>query len=97
MLKKTVSFLGWALVAFTILSLILTVLTTYQIIPIQFTPIKYINFNNYKILDMLIICTMIVWAINFYDNSEKSRNLLFSAGCAFIALGTLFFMYMGIV
>lgn len=89
MLKKTVGFLSWSLVIITTACLICTLLTTYQLIPIQY-------FGNYKMFDTFMIFTMIVWAINFFDNSDKSRNLFYSGGCAFIALGTMFFMYMGV-
>lgn len=89
MLKKTVGFLSWALVIVTTACLVFTLLTTYQFISIQY-------FGNYKIFDIFMTFTMIVWAVNFLDNSEKSRNLFYSGGCAFIALGTMFFMYMGV-
>lgn len=89
MFRRTVGFLGWAFVALTTLSLIFTLLTTYQFVSIQY-------FNSYRVFDIFIICTMSIWAVNFLDNSNKSRNLLYSGGCAFIALGTLFFMYMGV-
>ncbi|KOF58097.1 MULTISPECIES: hypothetical protein [Clostridium] len=89
MLKKTVGFLSWTLVVITTVCLIFTLLTTYQLIPIQY-------FSNYKMFDIFMIFTMIVWAVNFFDNSDKSRNLFYSGGCAFIALGTMFFMYMGV-
>lgn len=89
MLKRTIGFLSWALVIITTVCLICTLLTTYQLISIQY-------FSNYKMFDVFMILTMIAWGANFLDNTDKSRNLFYSGGCAFIALGTMFFMYMGV-
>lgn len=89
MLKRTIGFLSWALVVITTVCLICTLLTTYQLISIQY-------FGSYKMFDVFMIFTMVAWAVNFLDNTDKSRNLFYSGGCAFIALGTMFFMYMGV-
>lgn len=86
-MKKTINLLGWIGVSFTILTLILTLLTTYQ-----FTYIKY--FNSYYTLQWCIFGTMIVWAINMILVKSNFKNIIYPITCAIIAFATMFFMYM---
>lgn len=90
-MKKVLDWLGWILVLFTILSLIFTWLTTYQ-----FTYRLQRYFNNYYILQMCMLFTMLVWGIKFFDFKAKYRNLVYTLLCILIAAGSLFFMYAGV-
>ncbi|MCR3761593.1 hypothetical protein [Clostridium felsineum] len=89
MVKKTVECLGWVFVSLTTLALIFTVLTTYQLLTIQY-------FNNYKMFQSFMICTMLLWAVKIYDKTDKIKSLVYSLCCAAIAVGTAFFMYIGV-
>ncbi|MBV4419908.1 hypothetical protein KM800_11345 [Clostridium tyrobutyricum] len=86
-MKNTISFLGWIGVILTIISLILTLLTTYQ-----FVYIKY--FNGYYVFQLCIIVTMILWSINmlFYRNNFKT--IVYPVTCVLIACAAIFFVYM---
>lgn len=86
-MKKTISLLGWIGVIFTILALILTLLTTYH-----FTYVKY--FNDYCTLQWSITLTMIVWAINMIVFRTDFKNIVYPITCVLIACATIFFMYM---
>lgn len=86
-MKNTFSLLGWISVIFTIISLILTLLTTYQ-----FVYIKY--FNGYYTLQLSIVITMIIWSVNMFISRTNFKNLIYPITCVLIACVTMFFMYM---
>ncbi|WP_368489001.1 hypothetical protein [Clostridium sp. BJN0013] len=86
-MKNTINLLGWIGVIFTILALILTLLTTYQ-----FTYVKY--FNDYYTLQWSIFITMIIWAINMVVFKTRFKNVIYPLTCVLIACVTMFFMYM---
>lgn len=88
-MKNTVSLLGWIGVIFTILALILTLLTTYQ-----FTYVKY--FSNYHTLQWSIFITMIMWAVNMLTFRNSFKNVIYPLTCVLIACVTMFFMYMNV-
>lgn len=89
MVKKAIECLGWVSVSLTTLALIFTVLSTYQLITIQY-------FNNYKMFQSLMIFTMLIWAVKIYDKTDKMKSLIYSLCCMAIAGGTAFFMYVGV-
>lgn len=86
-MKNTINLLGWIGVIFTILALILTLLTTYQ-----FTYVKY--FSDYYTLQWSIFITMIIWAINMIVFRTSFKNVIYPLTCVLIACVTMFFMYM---
>ncbi|ADK16722.1 MULTISPECIES: hypothetical protein [Clostridium] len=86
-MKRTINLLGWIGVIFTILALILTLLTTYH-----FTYVKY--FNDYCTLQWSIFVTMVAWAINMIISRANFRNIVYPITCVLIACATMFFMYM---
>lgn len=86
-MRRAIHFLGWMGVSLTILTLILTLLTTYQ-----FTYVKY--FNSYKTLQWCIFFTMIAWAINMFDFKASFKNKKCPVACILIAVGVIFFIYM---
>lgn len=86
-MRKTINFLGWIGVSLTILTLILTLLTTYQ-----FTYIKY--FDSYYTLQLCMFFTMISWAIRMLDLKANLKNIICPITCTMIAVGTIFFMLM---
>lgn len=89
MVKKTIECLGWVSVSLTTLALIFTVLSTYQLFNIQY-------FNNYKMFQCFMIFTMLIWAVKIYDKTDRIKSLIYSLCCTAIALGTVFFMYVGV-
>ncbi|WP_333861178.1 hypothetical protein [Clostridium sp.] len=86
-MKNTINLLGWIGVIFTILALILTLLTTYQ-----FTYVKY--FSDYCTLQWSIFITMMIWAINMIVFRTSFKNVIYPLTCVLIACVTMFFMYM---
>ncbi|MEY8764130.1 MULTISPECIES: hypothetical protein [Clostridium] len=86
-MKKAISLLGWIGVVFTIVALILTLLTTYH-----FTYVKY--FNDYYTLQWSIFGTMIIWAVNMIVFRTNFRNIVYPITCIVIACVTMFFMHM---
>ncbi|NMM63244.1 hypothetical protein HBE96_11250 [Clostridium sp. P21] len=86
-MKKTINLLGWIGVCLTILTLILTLLTTYQ-----FTYVKY--FNSYNTMQWCIFFTMIAWAGKMFDFKASHRDIICPITCIIIAIGTMFFIFM---
>lgn len=86
-MRRAIHFLGWMGVSLTILTLVLTLLTTYQ-----FTYVKY--FDSYYTLQWCIFFTMVVWAINMFDFKASFKNAAYPVACILIAVGTIFFIYM---
>lgn len=86
-MRKTINILGWIGVFFTILALILTLLTTYQ-----FTYVKY--FDSYYTLQLCMTLTMIMWAIKMFDLKSNLKNVVYPATCFIIAIATIVFMFM---
>ncbi|MFD3158140.1 hypothetical protein ACFIJ5_15010 [Haloimpatiens sp. FM7330] len=88
-MKKIVDVVGWVCVVVTVAILIMTLLTTYQ-----FIYLKY--FNTYKIIQICIFFTMITWAIKMYIQKSNSTNIVYPLLCMILAVGTIFFMYVGV-
>ncbi|MCH5136765.1 hypothetical protein JMF89_06060 [Clostridiaceae bacterium UIB06] len=86
-MKRAINFLGWIGVSLTILTIILTLLTTYH-----FTYVKY--FSDYLTLQYCIIFTMSAWAIKMFEFKTNLKNILYPATCILIAFGTIFFVFM---
>jgi putative effector of murein hydrolase len=86
-MKKTINLLGWIGVCLTILTLVLTLLTTYQ-----FTYVKY--FNSYSTLQWCIFFTMIAWAVKMFDFKASRNDIMYPITCIVIAVGTMFFIFM---
>ncbi|PRR79072.1 hypothetical protein CLLI_11130 [Clostridium liquoris] len=89
-MRKTIGVLGWCTVFITTIALILTLLTTCQ-----FIYIKY--FNSYLTLQWCIFFTMIVWAIKLIDlKSNINNKIVYPVLCMIFAVGTMFFIFMGV-
>ncbi|MCT8976298.1 hypothetical protein N4T77_06790 [Clostridium sp. CX1] len=86
-MRRAINFLGWIGVSFTILTLILTLLTTYQ-----FMYVKY--FDSYYTLQWCIFFTMIFWSIKMFEINNTLRSKLYPIACMVIAFGTIFFIFM---
>lgn len=86
-MKKTVNFFGWIGVSLTILTLILTLLTTYQ-----FIYVKY--FDSYYTLQWCMFFTMIVWAAKMFELKASLTSKIYPITCVAIAVGTIFFIFM---
>lgn len=87
-MKKAISLIGWCFVLFTTVSLVFTILTTYQ-----FVYIKY--FNSYYTLQWCIFFTMSIWAIKLVScNKNKTPNKIYPILCMIFAVGTIFFIFM---
>ena len=86
-MKRAINFLGWVGVSLTILTLVLTLLTTYQ-----FTYVKY--FDSYYTLQWCIFFTMITWAAKMFELKASLKNIGYPIACILIAVGTAFFIYM---
>ncbi|MDF2505136.1 MULTISPECIES: hypothetical protein [Clostridium] len=90
-MKKAINFIGWILVSLTMLTLTCTLLTTYLYI----RQTRY--FDSYSTFQLCMALTMMIWAVKmFVDKRERSQNLLYSISCTLIAVGTVFFMYIGV-
>lgn len=86
-MRRTINLLGWICVFFTIISIVLTLLTTYQ-----FTYVKY--FNGYYTLQWSMFFTMIIWAVKLFDYKSTFMSKLYPIVCTIIAAGALFFIFM---
>ncbi len=86
-MKKTINLLGWIGVCLTILTLVLTLLTTYQ-----FTYVKY--FNSYNTMQWCIFFTMLIWAVKMFDFKASRNGIVCPVTCVLIAIGTIFFIFM---
>lgn len=86
-MRKTIDFLGWIAVSFTILTLVLTLLTTYQ-----FTYIKY--FDSYYTLQWCIFFTMLIWAIRMFRLKNIYKNVMYPIVCITMAVCTIIFIIM---
>jgi len=86
-MRKTLNLLGWVSVLITILTLISTLLTTYQ-----FIYIKY--FDSYFTLQCSMVITLTLFGITMFDSKYKFKNVMFSFVCMAIAALTLFFIWM---
>lgn len=89
MMKKIAEVGGWISVVFTIITVILTLLTTYQ-----YTYVKY--FNSYYAVQTGLFFTMIFWSIRFWLSENLSSRVTYSLICLFIAMGSMFFRFMEI-
>jgi hypothetical protein len=86
-MRRLLRFLGWIGVSLTSITLVLTLLTTYQ-----FIYVKY--FDSYYTLEWCIFFTMIVWAINMLEFKTNLRSMMYPVMYMVIAVGTMFFMFM---
>lgn len=86
-MKKTINLLGWIGVCLTILTLVLTLLTTYQ-----FTYVKH--FNSYYTLQWCMFLTMLAWAAKMFDFKSSRNYIICTITCIVIAVGTMFFIVM---
>lgn len=90
-MEKAINLIGWVFVLLTMLTLTFTLLTTYLFV----RQISY--FDSYSTFQLCFALTMIIWAIRmFIDKKERSQNLLYSVSCILIAMGTVYFMYIGV-
>ena len=84
-MRKTVDLLGWIFVVVTILALVCTWLTTYNLSYIK-------HFNTYKMLQISIFCTMLIWTFKMYSLNSGKRRWAYSFICLTFALGAAYFM-----
>ncbi|ADL51126.1 hypothetical protein [Clostridium cellulovorans] len=82
--KKVIDFVTWILVAITMVTLIFTVLTTYQFVYIR-------NFNDYHIFQTSLMITMIFSGFSVFDRKDKAMSIFYSICCFAIAIGAFFF------
>ncbi len=88
-MKKLINYISWISVLFTISTIILTLLTTYQ-----FAYIKY--FSNYYAVQTGLCLTMIFWAIRFWNWDNLDSRVAYSLICISIAAGSIFFRLMDV-
>lgn len=86
-MRKAMDFLGWVAVSFTILALVLTLLTTYQ-----FTYVKY--FDSYYTLELCLFFTMLIWGIKMLNFKNIYKNIIYPMTCIAMATCTIIFMIM---
>ncbi|MEA4825901.1 hypothetical protein [Clostridium sp. JNZ J1-5] len=84
-MKKIISILAWISVLFTMIFLILTMLSTYRFINLSY-------FNNYYVFQISIIVTMFLWSVKQLQigKGEWVNSII----CMSIGFGTMFFMFM---
>ncbi|MGE5629023.1 MAG: hypothetical protein ACM3X7_13100 [Solirubrobacterales bacterium] len=86
-MKKAINLFRWIAVTFTVLALVLTLLTSYQ-----FIYIKY--FDSYYTLEWSMFFTMLLFGISMFDYKHRLKNIVYSLCCMILAAGTMFFIYM---
>jgi hypothetical protein len=86
-MKKAINVLGWISVGLTIITLLLTMLSTYH-----FTYIKY--FYGYYALQWCLFFTMIIWGIKMFYLKSSFKDLVYTAICFIMAFGSVFFRFM---
>jgi hypothetical protein len=84
-MKKAVNVAGWIFVVLTILALILTLITTYN----MGFYISY--FDSYYTLQSCIFLTMVIWAINLYNTTSGKDRYVYFTICMLFALGAILF------
>lgn len=90
-MRKALNLIGWLFVSITMIALICTLLSTYLFV----RQISY--FNTYKTFQICMAVTMAIWAFKMnIDKNERAENMLYSVFCTFIAVGSVFFIYMGV-
>lgn len=89
-MKKLFRILSIISVLLTSLSIIFTLLTTYQFI--------YINqiFNSYYPIQLGIIITMILWGLRFLFDENGEKRYAYSIICGLIAITSMIFIYMSV-
>ncbi len=86
-MRRAINLLGWMGVCLTILTLVLTLLTTYQFIYVEY-------FDSYYTLQWCIFFTMLFWAVKMFEINNSLRSKLYPIACVVIAFGTIFFIFM---
>lgn len=90
-MRKAINVLGWIFVVLTMVSIIVTVFSTY----LYGRQVTY--FNSYNGLQICLVATMITWVIKLnLDKKERAENVLYCVGCTLIAFGAMFFLYIGV-
>jgi len=90
-MRKAINVLGWVFVALTMLSIVVTVFSTY----LYGHQISY--FTSYNALQICLVATMITWVIKLsLDKKERAENALYCVGCTLIAFGAMYFLYVGV-
>lgn len=82
---KTIDMFAWVFTCITAVSIILTVISTYQFIYIK-------DFNSYRGVETSITITNIAFAIKFLKDSEKKIALSF----ILLAIASILFMILKI-
>lgn len=86
-MKKFISISAWLSVVCTTLCLVLTMLSSYEYMNLDY-------FNNYYVLEVSIIITMFLWSIKQFH--IKRGEWINSALCMFMGVVTVIFMAMEI-
>lgn len=87
-MRRAINIMGWIAVFCTMISLILTFISTYSFIYLEY-------FKGYFTFNCCMVITMLLWSIKIYSWKETSKNMVYSLGCLLIAAGTVFFMVYG--
>lgn len=85
-MRKVLDVIGWFLVTLSVVVLLGTLMTAYQI-----RNIKY--FRTYSPVEICIFATMIFWGFRMMDK-KINRKAIFPVLCIGIALISLFFFFM---
>lgn len=88
-MRKVIDILGWVCVLVTVIVLIMTLLTTYQ-----FIYLKY--FNSYRLIQLCIFFIGIVWSIKAFIQKPDNTNIVYPLFYMSLAVGTIFFIYIGV-
>lgn len=89
-MNKLIRILSVISALLTSLSIIFTLLTTYQFI--------YINqiFNSYHPIQLGIVITMMLWALRFLFHENGEKRYAYSIISGLIAITSIIFMYMSV-
>lgn len=94
-MKKALNVLVWISVSLTIITLILTLLTTYSFY-YHLNNYCFKFFNGYGSLQWCIFFTMIFLGIRMLTYKDNVKNLFYSGVCFLMAFGAMLFLYIGV-
>ena len=89
-MKKLLAILSIVSAIVTCITIICTLLTTYQFI--------YVGqiFNSYVPIQIMIIVTMIIWGIKFLINEKGWKRVVYTLISLFTAAGCMFFLFQSV-
>jgi hypothetical protein len=86
-MKRAINILGWLSVSLTIITLLLTMLSTYHFVYIEY-------FYGYYALQWSLFFTMTIWGIKMFSMKSGAKDLIYTVICFLMAFGSVFFRFL---